>query len=184
MTPNPSLKLTRYGRLCKPASAGSLARTLGVMNITRASAADAEAISALIHLLSHHFLARPDGQETTAFFAATNAASMAKHIEDPARLYLLAKSSDTLLGFISLKDRTRISQFFVHPEHQRQGIGSALWQAALSASLASQGADLTVDSSQYALNVYRHFGFVADGPITQAGGVVYTPMRRRARDDA
>ena len=154
------------------------------MKITRASAADAEAISALIHLLSHHFLARPDGPETTAFFAATGAASMAKHIEDPTRLYLLAKSSDTLLGFISLKDRTRISQFFVHPEHQRQGVGSALWRAALSASLASQGADLTVDSSQYALNVYRHFGFVPEGPVTQAGGVVYTPMRRRARDDA
>jgi hypothetical protein len=28
--PNPSLKLTRYGRLCKPAYAGSLARTLGL----------------------------------------------------------------------------------------------------------------------------------------------------------
>jgi len=154
------------------------------MNITRASAADANAISALIHLLSHHFLARPDGPETAAFFAATNAESIAKYIEDPARLYLVAKSPEGLLGFISLKERKRISQFFVHPACQRQGIGSALWKAALAESLASQGADLTVDSSQYAVNIYRRFGFSPEGPATQAGGVVYIPMRRRVRDDA
>ncbi len=43
------------------------------MNIVRATPADAVAVSALIHQLSHHFLAAPDGPETSAFLAATSA---------------------------------------------------------------------------------------------------------------
>jgi GNAT superfamily N-acetyltransferase len=148
------------------------------MLITRAAPADAVEISSLIHQLSHHFLAAPDGPETEAFLVATGPARMAQYIGESSRAYAVARDSVRLAGFIALKSRTRISQFFVEPSHQGKGLGRRLWNEVRVLAGADDDAEFTVDSSRNAVGVYRRFGFVPSGPVTQAGGLIYVPMRR------
>ena len=67
-----------------------------------------------------------------------------------------------------------IALFFVDPAVHRQGIGRRLFQAYLSAG----GWDcVTVHSSPYAVEVYRHLGFspTAEEQLSP-DGIRYTPM--------
>lgn len=150
------------------------------MKFSRATRADAQDISALIHKLSHHFLAAPSGTDTEAFFAATNAERMAQYITEDSRVYVVAHDAQGLAGFISVKDGTRISQFFVEPRHQGKGLGRKLWSEVRLMAGASHDAEFTVDSSRNAVAVYESFGFTVCGPVTEQGGVVFIPMRRAA----
>jgi GNAT superfamily N-acetyltransferase len=146
------------------------------MKIRPATPADAAAISALMHSLSHRFLASPTGPDSDAYFAATSPARMAEHIEEASRLFVVAHGPDGLAGFISLKNGTHISQFFVEPRHQGQGLGRRLWHEAQRRAGISEGTEVTVDSSRGAVAVYEHFGFAATGPAKQEAGVVFVPM--------
>ena len=154
-----------------------------VMNIRPATPADAAAISALMHSLSHHVLANPTGPDSEAFFAATSPARRAEDIAEASRLFLVSHDSQGLAGFISLKNGTRISQFFVDPRHQSQGLGRRLWDEAQRRAGIGEGTEVTVDSSRGAVAVYERFGFAAVGPAKQEGGVIFVPMCRLAALD-
>ena len=151
------------------------------MKTRRATPADAEEISALLHKLSHHFLACPSGPEAEAFFTATSTERMAQYIAEESRVYVVAHDAKGLAGFISLKGGTRISQFFVEPRSQGQGLGRKLWNEVRLMAGARDSTEFTVDSSHNAVAVYESFGFTASGPATQEGGVVFVPMHKAAR---
>jgi GNAT superfamily N-acetyltransferase len=165
-------------RAWRRAVAYRLTQTLGVMKTRRATLADAESISALIHELSHHFLAQPSGPETEAFYASTSVAQLARYISEPDRVYVLAEDEHGLAGFIALKDASRISQFFVQPRCQGKGLGRRLWTDALLLVGAERDFEFTVDSSRAAVPVYESFGFRVCGLVTHSGGVVFIPMQR------
>ena len=78
-----------------------------------------------------------------------------------------------LLGVLAAEG-DHIALFFVEPSFHRQGIGRKLFQAYLSAD----GWDrVTVHSSPYAVEVYRHLGFspTAEEQLSP-DGIRYTPM--------
>ena len=78
-----------------------------------------------------------------------------------------------LLGVLAAEG-DHIALFFVDPAVHRQGIGRKLFQAYLSAD----GWDcVTVHSSPYAVEVYRHLGFspTAEEQLSP-DGIRYTPM--------
>lgn len=104
---------------------------------------------------------------------------MAEYIIEEQRLYFVARDGARLAGFISLKDGSRISQFFVHPDYQGQGVGRKLWEEVRLLTGNAASAEYTVDSSQAAVAVYERFGFRITGPVTVQGGLVFVPMRRR-----
>jgi GNAT superfamily N-acetyltransferase len=93
---------------------------------------------------------------------------------------LIAARTVGIAGFISLRDGTRISQFFVQPRHQGQGLGRRLWDEAQRRAGISDSTEITVDSSRGAVAVYERFGFAAVGPAKQEGGVIFVPMLRAA----
>jgi predicted N-acetyltransferase YhbS len=149
------------------------------MNTRRARPSDAEAISALIHGQRDLFLLSPVGPATTAFLSATSSDRILEHIQSPDRAVFVAIRDAQVVGCISIKNAKHVSQFFVHPEHQRQGIGRALWSAAdQELCLSEVGQVVTVDSSFYAVPVYRRLGFVECGPATERDGFRYVPMSR------
>ena len=108
----------------------------------------------------------PEGVE--AFHAYISNAEQAKHLtafgawEGQRRLGVLAAEE----GHIAL--------FFVDPAVHRKGIGRGLFQAYLAAGGRGR---VTVHSSPYAVEVYRHLGFSPTaGERLSPDGIRYTPM--------
>lgn len=101
------------------------------------------------------------------------------YITDPAAVAVLtvwgALENGRLIGVLALREGgTHISLFFVDSRYHRQGVGKALFQRLLAENGTAQ---LTVNSSPYAVEVYRHLGFHAMAPEQLTDGIRYTPMR-------
>ena len=78
-----------------------------------------------------------------------------------------------MAGMLAMAPNGHISLFFVAERFHRQGIGRALFHAVLN---EYAGQRLTVNSSPYAVPVYRRLGF-ADTDCEQCvNGIRYTPM--------
>ncbi len=85
-----------------------------------------------------------------------------------------AFDGDTVIGVIAICDKSHISLFFVDAVWQNRGVGRALFAAARKAL----GADaITVNSSPYAVEIYRKLGFLPLGPEQIIDGIRFTPMR-------
>ena len=108
----------------------------------------------------------PEGVE--AFHSYISNAEQAKHLTAFG-----AWEGQRLLGVLAAEG-DHIALFFVDPAVHRQGIGRRLFQTYLSAG----GWDcVTVHSSPYAVEVYRHLGFspTAEEQLSP-DGIRYTPM--------
>ena len=67
-----------------------------------------------------------------------------------------------------------IGGFFVDAVYHRRGIGRRLFEA-MRQDYAKQ--EFTVHSSPYAVEVYRHLGFVPTGEEQTVDGLRFTPMQ-------
>ena len=90
-----------------------------------------------------------------------------------------AFDGETLIGTICVREPQHIGGFFVRGEYHRQGIGRALFEA-MKGEFAKQ--EYTVNSSPYAVEVYRHLGFAATDSEQLADGIRFTPMVYRRCD--
>jgi putative acetyltransferase len=81
-------------------------------------------------------------------------------------LTLLALHDGELAGFATLKGKDHIEMLYVHPEHARVGVATALIDALERLALARGAQALTVDASETAL------------PLFQARN--YSPQRRNS----
>lgn len=67
-----------------------------------------------------------------------------------------------------------IALFFVDGRYHKQGIGKSLFQKVLAESTDDE---ITVNSSPYAVKVYRHLGFCETDTEQTEDGIRYTPMK-------
>lgn len=77
-----------------------------------------------------------------------------------------------LAGVLAVRG-SHIALFFVDDALQRQGIGKALFRHFLADSGAKA---VTVNSSPYAVTIYRHLGFRETAPEQMTDGIRCTPM--------
>lgn len=85
-----------------------------------------------------------------------------------------AYENDKILGVIATRNNgSHIALFFVDGLHHRKGIGRMLFQTVLNQSTSDV---ITVNSSPYAEEVYRHFGFENTAPEQISEGIRYIPM--------
>lgn len=84
-----------------------------------------------------------------------------------------AYENDRLLGVIAVRFQSHISLFFVPKEFQKQGIGRRLFEYVLNLCHEKK---MTVNSSPYAVLVYRRLGFVDTDTEALEDGIRYTPM--------
>ena len=85
------------------------------------------------------------------------------------------KASD-IVGVLAMRKPSHISLFFVKAEYHRQGIGRQLFEKILC-DYQPQGIGVfTVNSSHYAVEVYRKLGFKLTGNECITNGIRYTPM--------
>ena len=86
------------------------------------------------------------------------------------------KASD-IVGVLAMRKPSHISLFFVKAEYHRQGIGRQLFEKILC-DYQPQGIGVfTVNSSHYAVEVYRKLGFKLTGNECITNGRRYTPMK-------
>ena len=85
-----------------------------------------------------------------------------------------AVSNEELIGVIAARNNGKhIALFFVDGNFHRQGIGTQLFRTV-------QTDEMTVNSSRYALAVYRKLGFEPVNTEQVLNGLRFTPMKRRA----
>lgn len=79
-----------------------------------------------------------------------------------------------LVGVIATRNMgTHIALFFVDGNFHRQGIGKKLFQKVLEQGTASR---VTVNSSPFAVPVYKKLGFLATDKEQTVNGLRFTPM--------
>ena len=101
-----------------------------------------------------------------------------------ADFILTAKASSKIVGVLSLKERKHISLLFVAEAWQRQGIARQLYQRAwqdLNIESGS-GREITVNSSPYAVSVYRELGFKSFATEQERDGIRFIPMKAELPD--
>jgi len=101
-----------------------------------------------------------------------------KSIHDPEFVRKLtfygAFDGEDLVGVLATRSNgDHIALFFVTGKMQGQGIGRTLFELALKNNTSGK---MTVNSSPYAVEIYRHFGFVHTNTEQVTNGIRFTPM--------
>ena len=82
--------------------------------------------------------------------------------------------NNEIIGVIATRNNgNHIALFFVDGRYHRQGIGRKLFQVVLE---KSTGNKITVNSSPYAVEIYKKLGFTADTDEQIKEGIRFTPM--------
>ena len=82
---------------------------------------------------------------------------------------------EKLIGMFATRDEmSHISLFFVDPAFMRHHFGTALFEEVVK---ETKSKTITVNSSPYAVRVYKRLGFVADGEEVEVNGIKFTAMK-------
>jgi len=79
-----------------------------------------------------------------------------------------------IIGAIAAGER-HINLLFVDGEFHRKGIARRLLEVMIE---SYKPAEITVNSSPYAIEVYKRLGFAATDPEREENGIRFTPMKR------
>ena len=153
------------------------------MQVRLATVEDAAAISGLIRPLVEKYVAHEfstEGAENLLDSMAPEA--IARNIAESFR-YHIAEVEGKIAGVVATADNRHLFHLFVAEAFQRQGIARRLWAVAKQACLDAGGSgEFTVNSSRYAVSVYKKLGFVELGPTVVRNGVVFIPMRSASEE--
>lgn len=90
---------------------------------------------------------------------------------------LVAVCEEKIVGIISRRSGNHISLLFVDTAFQKMGIGSSLVkELAIDTRNNSTYGRMTVNAAPYATEFYHSIGFQDMGKMTEADGMIYTPM--------
>jgi GNAT superfamily N-acetyltransferase len=139
---------------------------------------DIPAIRDLILDLLPFMTLHPDGEGAEQFLESFAPPAMQRYVTAPNFRYQLAMVDGELAGVVAVRDNSHLFHLFVARPYHGQGLGRRLWQMARedARTLGNPG-QFTVNSSVYALEMYRRFGFEASGPKVEQHGIAYVPMR-------
>ena len=111
-------------------------------------------------------------------YPAEGVAAFRASLDDKERTRQLkfygAFDGEKLVGVLCMRPPQHIGGFFVAAAYHRRGIGRHLFEAMRR---DYQTQIFTVNSSPYAVEVYRHLGFVPTDTEQLTDGLRYTPMR-------
>ncbi|MCL2020112.1 MAG: GNAT family N-acetyltransferase [Oscillospiraceae bacterium] len=82
-----------------------------------------------------------------------------------------------IVGVIATRDRTHISLLFTDKKYHKKGIAKYLFNHLLNEFKNETSAkQITVNSSPYAVEIYRRLGFEKTGEQQEKNGIISTPM--------
>ena len=141
-------------------------------------AGDEDAVSELVIRTFNEFIAPGYSSEgIKEFLSGTNPEKFLWRVQQ-GQLILVAIVEDEIVGVIEIRNHDHISLLFVDAEHHRRGIAEGLFQEALKScqDQAPGLAEVTVNSSPYAVPIYRKLGFQQLQPEQVHKGMRFVPM--------
>ncbi|KQT42494.1 MULTISPECIES: GNAT family N-acetyltransferase [unclassified Methylophilus] len=144
------------------------------IEISPALATDASAIAELIYSTSLICCFTPEQPCPEWFKESVASHQIANQLQAEQMVWLVAKVGQMLVGVLTIRDRSHVKYFFVHPNHQMGGVGKQLWHSASRNGLL--GNSLTVRSSLFAVPVYERLGFKIIDPPEAFNGMHYQTM--------
>jgi GNAT superfamily N-acetyltransferase len=90
---------------------------------------------------------------------------------------IIAEREGSMVGFIEVRERKHVSLLFVR--ERGRGIARELFERALGCCV-EENPDLngiTVNSSTYAVPIYKRLGFLETGSKETKNGITYIPMK-------
>ena len=148
------------------------------MQIRVAEPGDAPGISELVSHLTIKYIAAACPAEARNKLLATMTPDVIRHNLANGFRYHLGELDGRLVGVVGTHHRAHIHHLFVAESEHGQGLSSRLWAVAREAAHADgHRGDITVNASQYAYGIYRHWGFLPDGERQIIDGLINIPMR-------
>jgi len=150
---------------------------MSAWQLRAAGVADASAMSALVEPLIARWLVPDGNQQATVTLQHIHQPDVIARNLDEGFCYWLAESmACELLGFIALKPPAHLYNLYVREGWHGQGVGYSLWQQLRQIVLTSGAVSITVNASESAVPVYRHWKFVETGPLQCLDGLRFQPM--------
>jgi GNAT superfamily N-acetyltransferase len=148
------------------------------MRIHEATIEDASSVSDLIRPLAEKYIVCDLPAEGAAnLLASVASGAIEKYIRAGYR-YHVAEEGGTIIGVVGVRDNSHLYHLFVADRFQGRGIARSLWLVARDACLKSgSSTSFTVNSSVFAVGMYRKRGFVETGPAETKQGVTSIPMK-------
>jgi GNAT superfamily N-acetyltransferase len=150
------------------------------IEIRDATVEDARRISALLTELAEEFIVRDFATEgRTHLLAHFSVSEMEARLRSSEYRFKIAEDGAALVGIAAVRAATHLQYLFVAKSHHRAGLARRLWTAARREAIQAGNADagFTVNASAYAVPAYERLGFRCVGPVKEANGVRFQPMR-------
>lgn len=145
---------------------------------------DAPAVSELV-LRTFHLFVAPDyrAEGIQAFTGFVQPVPLQNRLRLGAHGFV-AVVDDRIVGMIELRNLSHITLLFVDSAYQRRGISRELVRLALEfcREYNPQLREVTVNSSPYAVEIYRRLGFVPTNIQQDTNGILYVPMKLKKVD--
>lgn len=142
----------------------------------------------LANAVFHEFIAEgysAEGRQTFTNYLDFKLEEMAEDLESGHKKLWGFYQDDHIVGVIGTRDRFHVSLMFVDKNHHHQGIARALFNTVLTDLISQQPEKsfvMTVNSSPYAVEVYRRFGFEATASEQVNKGIRFVPMKLTVND--
>ncbi len=147
------------------------------MEIREATIEDALAISNLIRPLAEQYIADEFSPEGAANLLASLDADAIEGYFTAGYEYHVAEEDGVLVGVVGVRDNSHLYHLFVADDSCGRGLARELWRVARGACReAGNSGHFAVNSSKFAVGMYRNFGFLGAGPPQTRCGVTSIPM--------
>ena len=138
------------------------------------------AVARLFRTLAQAFIVNENDADSAELFLRENdEATLRGFLAAGSHVFHVADDNGRIAGYIAMRELGHIFHLFVASDWHGRGLARQLWDVARAASVAAgHQRHFTVNASNYALQVYQRFGFVATAPLQCTRGLYYTPMAR------
>lgn len=116
----------------------------------------------------------PSGREHFAAFVTGN--ELKKHIKSGDMKIYICSENCTVIGMMTVRNKSHISLAFVDGEHRNTGVGKELFERICEDLPESS---FTVNAAPPAEMFYRRLGFIPTDMERFEDGIIYIPMIRK-----
>lgn len=123
-----------------------------------------------------------EGLETFRAFIAPQ--RLRNEIENNGFKIFCCFDGDIPIGAIALRKASHVSLLFVKSSYHKRGIARKLMEMAIEEIVKERpgASELTVNSSPYAVEIYKRLGFAPTDKMQEMDGLIFMPMKKYIHD--